>query len=73
MLLIAAVVGANLEELLDACTVMGTEALVEVHTPSELEYALGCCATTFLVNMWDRFTGKLYPNQVAIKYALFRV
>jgi len=64
VLLIAAVVGAKLEELLDACTIMGTEALVEVHTPSELEYALNCHATTFLVNMWDRFTGKLYPNQV---------
>ena len=64
MLLIASVVGATLEELLDACTIMGTEALVEVHTPNELKYALECKATTFLVNMWNRFTGKLYPNQV---------
>jgi indole-3-glycerol phosphate synthase len=53
-----------LETLLDACTIMGTEAVVEVHTPNELEFALSKGATIFLVNMWDRMTGKLFPDQV---------
>ncbi len=43
---------------------MGVEAIVEVHTPNELEFALSKGATIFLVNMWDRLTGRLYPNQV---------
>lgn len=63
VLLTVAVVGGDLEILLDACTIMGTEAIVEVHTPNELEYALSKGATIFLVNMWDRTTGKLHPNQ----------
>ena len=63
VLLIAAVVGGDLETLLDACTIMGTEAVVEVHTPNELEFALSRGATIFLVNMWDRVTGRLYPDQ----------
>lgn len=42
---------------------MGTEAVVEVHTPNELEFALSRGATIFLVNMWDRSTGKLFPDQ----------
>jgi indole-3-glycerol phosphate synthase len=36
---------------------------VEVHTPNELEFALSKGATIFLVNMWDRMTGKLFPDQ----------
>lgn len=63
MLLIVAVVGGDLEVLLDACTIMGTEALVEVHTPNELEFALSKGATIFLVNMWDRTSGKLFTEQ----------
>lgn len=63
VLLIVAVVGADLEVLLDACTIMGTEPIVEVHTPNELEFALSKGATIFLVNMWDRMTGELHPNQ----------
>ena len=43
---------------------MGTEAIVEVHTPNELEFALGKGATMFLVNMWDRMSGELFRNQV---------
>jgi indole-3-glycerol phosphate synthase len=66
VLLIVAVVGGDLEVLLDACTIMGTEALVEVHTPNELEYALSRGATTFLVNLWDRSSLKFYPNQVRL-------
>jgi indole-3-glycerol phosphate synthase len=63
VLLITAVVGADLEPLLDACTLMGTEALVEVHTPNELEFALSKGATIFLVNQWDRMTGEYFPEQ----------
>ena len=63
MLLTVAVVGADLETLLDACTIMGTEAIVEVHTPNELDFALSRGATMFLVNMWDRVNGRLYPDQ----------
>jgi len=63
VLLIAAVVGSDLETLLDSCTIMGTEAIVEVHTPNELEFALSKGATIFLVNMWDRMTNRLYPDQ----------
>lgn len=63
VLLIVAVVGGDLEVLLDACTIMGTEAIVEVHTPNELEFALSRGATMFLVNMWDRATGQLFPDQ----------
>ena len=57
-------VGADLEVLLDSCTIMGVEALVEVHTPNELEFALSKGATIFLANMWDRTTGKLFIDQV---------
>lgn len=64
MLLTVAAVGADLEVLLDACTIMGTEALVEVHTPNELEFALNKGATMFLMNMWDRMSGKLFTDQV---------
>ena len=63
VLLIVAVVGGDLQVLLDACTIMGTEAIVEVHTPNELEFALSRGATIFLVNMWDRVTGKHFPDQ----------
>ncbi len=63
-LLIAAVVGADLAVLLDSCTIMGCEAVVEVHTPHELDFALSLGATLFVVNMWDRTTGVLHPEQV---------
>jgi indole-3-glycerol phosphate synthase len=63
VLLIVAVVGSDLETLLDAATIMGTEAIVEVHTPNELEFALSKGATIFLVNCWDRMTGELFPDQ----------
>lgn len=63
VLLMVGVVGGDLETLLDACTIMGTEAICEVHTPNELEFALSKGATLFLVNMWDRMSGKLYMEQ----------
>lgn len=63
ILLIVGVVGGDLETLLDACTIMGTEPIVEVHTPNELDFALSKGATIFLVNMWDRMSGRLFPDQ----------
>lgn len=42
---------------------MGVEAMVEVHTANELEYALERGATIFLVNMWDRMTGRYFKDQ----------
>lgn len=44
---------------------MGTEAVVEVHTPAELDYALSNAATILLVNMWDRLSGKLFVDTVS--------
>jgi indole-3-glycerol phosphate synthase len=64
VVLMTCALGADLETLLDSCTIMGVEAIVEVHTPRELEFALGCGATTFFVNLWDRMSGKYYPDQV---------
>ena len=63
VVVIMCVVGNDLTVLLDAGTVMGAEILVEVHTPTELEFALQCGATTFLVNSRDRKTGQIYPHQ----------
>jgi indole-3-glycerol phosphate synthase len=63
ILLNVGIVGADLEVLLDSCTIMGTEAIVEVHTPNELEFALAKGATIFMANMWDRATGRMYKEQ----------
>ena len=68
VLLIASILGENLLPLLNVCTMMGVEALVEVHTKKELDYAISIGASLFLVNRWDRLTGKFYPDQV--RYAL---
>jgi indole-3-glycerol phosphate synthase len=42
---------------------LASQAIVEVHTPNELDFALSRGATIFLVNMWDRTTGKLFKEQ----------
>lgn len=63
VVIVLAAVGNDLEALLDSCTVMGTEALVEVHTPNELEFALEKSATMFMINMWDRFSGQVFRDQ----------
>jgi indole-3-glycerol phosphate synthase len=55
--------GASLNELLDACTCLGTEALVEVHTVAELEKALELGATNIVATNWDRIENALYPDQ----------
>ncbi len=59
----SSIVGSDLGPLLDSCTIMGTEAIVEVHTPNELEFAIGCGATLFLLSARDRHSGVLYPDQ----------
>ena len=64
VLVLACAVGSDLRVLLDAGTIMGAEVIVEVHTPNELEYALQCGATTFIVNTRDRTTNVQYPHQV---------
>lgn len=71
ILLIACVVGGDLQFLLDACTLMGTEALIEVHTPEELKYALSLGGVNFILNRWDRLTGVLYPEQARLMAAMF--
>eukprot|EP00752_Nemacystus_decipiens_P014650 g13047.t1 len=61
--LIACVLGPALCDFMDTATVMGTECIVEVHTPAEVEKALEYGASVIMVNNWDRVTGKLYPKQ----------
>lgn len=62
--LMACVCGPDLEGLLNTATVLGTEAIVEVHTPQELEYAVHQAGATIVaVNRYDRTDGTLHPNQ----------
>ncbi len=63
--LIACVVGAQLESLLGYATVMGLEAIVEVHTPEEVAFAVSVGATVIAVNNWDRTKNELHLNQAA--------
>lgn len=63
VLLIGAVLGGRLEELMDTATLCGIEAVVEVHTPRETKFALSCGATVLFVNNRDRLTGELFPDQ----------
>lgn len=65
VLLVAAAVLPDLPALLDTCTLLGLEALVEVHTPDELRVADECAASILLVNERDRATGELVPGQAA--------
>ena len=55
--------GASLKELLDVCTCLGTEALVEVHTVAELDKALELGATNVVATNWDRIENALYSDQ----------
>ena len=70
VLLMASVLGPRLEELLDACTVMGTEAVVEVHTPNECEHALELGAMALCLNNWDRVEGLWRANQAEAVHRL---
>jgi indole-3-glycerol phosphate synthase len=65
VLLMANVVGQQLEELMNAATIMGTEAIVEVHTPNECQHALELGASIIMVNNWDRADGSWHPEQAA--------
>ncbi|PFH36883.1 indole-3-glycerol phosphate synthase domain-containing protein [Besnoitia besnoiti] len=56
------VAGKDLEDLLFACTTMGTQALVEVHSEAEAQQAEDAGATLLVVNQWDRYTGRLFPE-----------
>lgn len=68
--LIAGICGPRLEDLLDACTVMGMEAVVEVHTPNEAKYAHSLGATIFALTNWDRTDGSFNPGH-AVKLRNF--
>ncbi|CBZ54880.1 putative indole-3-glycerol phosphate synthase domain containing protein [Neospora caninum Liverpool] len=56
------VAGKDLEDLLFACSTMGTQALVEVHSEAEAQQAEDAGATLLVVNQWDRYTGRLIPE-----------
>jgi indole-3-glycerol phosphate synthase len=71
VILMSSIVGSDLRPLLDSCTIMGTEAIVEVHTPNELEFAISCGATLFLLSARDRHTGIIYPDQVSFIIMIF--
>ncbi|KAJ1625478.1 hypothetical protein T492DRAFT_1039501 [Pavlovales sp. CCMP2436] len=59
VLLICALVGPDLELLLNTCTIMGVEAVVEVHTPDELLFAIEAGATAVIANRRSRATGRV--------------
>ena len=63
VVLMASLLGSRLEDLLDACTVMGIEAVVDVHTPNECEHALKLGAMALSLNNWDRTDGVWRANQ----------
>ncbi|PHJ21481.1 indole-3-glycerol phosphate synthase domain-containing protein, partial [Cystoisospora suis] len=56
------IVCKELDELLAACALMGTQALVEVHDVIEARQAEEAGATLFVVNNWDRYSGQLSPS-----------
>lgn len=60
VVLIAAAAADVLPELLDTCTLLGLEAIVEVHTRDEIDLAVQEHAPILLVNERDRATGELY-------------
>jgi indole-3-glycerol phosphate synthase len=59
VLLICSLVGPDLELFLNACTIMGVEALVEVNTSDEVLFAIESGATAIVVNRRSRATGAL--------------
>ena len=65
VVLIAAACLPDLPQLLDTCTLLGVEALVEVHTPDEVTVAAECGASIILVNERDRATGEVVLGQAA--------
>lgn len=65
LLLIARVVGRDLEPLLEAARALGMDALVEVHHEHELDDALGAGATLIGVNHRDLTTFEVDPERTA--------
>jgi len=63
VLLIASVCGGRLPDLMDACTIMGTECVVECHTPNECAYAIEQGAMSLMLNCWDRSDGAWHADQ----------
>lgn len=60
--IIAAAALPDLLELLNAATAMGLEAIVECHTPLEVDFAMECGATILFLNNWDRTQHRLVPG-----------
>lgn len=71
VVLMASVLGENLENFLNQCSIMGLEAIVEVHTPNEVEEAINMLVTNFLVTNFDRLTGKYHPEQAEMIAGMF--
>ncbi|GIX64247.1 anthranilate synthase component II [Babesia caballi] len=63
VLLNAAILGNALKDMLVACTTMGIEAIVEVHTGTDAMRALDIGVTNLLVNQWDRVSNILHPTR----------
>ena len=71
VVLMASVLGPSLEEHVNIVTMMGEEAIIECHTPNEIEYALNLGATIIMVTNWDRLTNTLHPDQAsAVKHMI---
>jgi indole-3-glycerol phosphate synthase len=71
ILLISSVLGPALPNFLDLCTIVGIEAIVEVHTQNELESALASMAQNLLVTNYDRMSGQYFPDQAFQLAGLF--
>lgn len=61
--LVAAAILPDLLELLNAATAMGLEAIVECHSPLEVDFAMECGATILFLNNWDRTRNVLEPSK----------
>lgn len=59
---VAAAALPELMELLNAATMMGMEAIVECHSPIEVDFAMECGATILFLNNWDRSRNVLVPG-----------
>lgn len=71
VILISSVLGEDLENFLNQCSIMGLEAIVEVHTPNEVEAAINMLVTNFLVTNFDRLTGTYHPEQAEMLAGMF--
>lgn len=60
---VAGILGAGLEDMMNAATIMGTELIVEIHTPAEAAKVMEYGPNAVMINQWDRVTGQLHPKQ----------